>query len=485
LENTVPHRNSAPASTHSSVVAFKSVAGTNDLNAFGPRSVDLVAPRDSTIQGNDIAALAGASIQMDVAGTGSLVELDTPGAVAAEWLLGIAERFPNGSINIFDSELRYLFAEGEGLRAAGLSPGALVGKRLADIFSTESVAYVEPFYRRAFEGESVRFELPVFDRVYSIAAGPVTTHGSTVTRIIAVAQDITDMKSREAAVFAREHAARELAERANRAKDDFLSVVSHELRTPINAILGWSELLTMMPTGSDAARAVAAIRRSASHQSRLIEGLLDASQVATGTMRLARTQVRIRELLMAVIEAVLPLALTKEVRIECAYADDSETVDGDRERLHQVLSNILVNAVKFTPAGGSVRVEGQATVDSVEVRIADTGLGIAAEFLPAVFDRFVKMERFKQEPAGLGLGLALAQDIITAHAGTITAHSGGIGHGTTMTVRLPRVPPRPQEQVPRRATAATLHAVGTLEPRGQAQDPDGNSFAPLRRTGGV
>ena len=438
----MPHRSSAQDSTHSSLVVPKSLAGTHDLNAFGPRAVDLLAPSDSTIQGNDSAAVAGASIQMDVAGSESLVEPDSPGAVPDEWLRRIAERFPNGAINIFDSELRYLFAEGQGLRAAGLSPGALVGKRLADTFSAESVAYVEPFYRRAFQGESVRFELPVFDRVYSIAAGPMTTQGSTVTRIIAVAQDITDVKSREVAVFAREHAARELADRANRAKDDFLSVVSHELRTPINAILGWSELLTRMPTGSDAARAVAAIRRSASHQSRLIEDLLDASQVATGTMRLARTQVRIRELLMVVVEAVLPQAVTKQVRIECAYADDSETVDGDRDRLHQVFSNILVNAVKFTPDGGSVRIEGQATADGVEVRIVDTGLGIAAEFLPAVFDRFVKMERFNQEQAGLGLGLALAKDIITAHGGLITAHSDGIGHGTTMTVRLPRVPSR-------------------------------------------
>jgi signal transduction histidine kinase len=435
----VPHRNWAQHSTHSSLVVPESVAGVPDLKAVEPRAVDLLGASDNTTQENDNAAGAGASMQMDVAEC--LVAADSPGAVPDKWLLGIPERFPNGSINIFDSELRYLFAEGQGLRAAGLSPGALVGKRLTDIFSAESVAYVEPFYRRAFQGESVRFELSVFDRVYIMAAGPMTTHGSSVTRIIVVAQDITDMKSREIAVFEREHAARELADRANRAKDDLLSVVSHELRTPINAILGWSELLTRMAPGSDAAQAVAAIRRSASHQSRLIEDLLDASQVATGTMRLARTQVRIRELLMEVVEAVLPQAVTKGVRIECAYSDDSGTVSGDRDRLHQVFSNILVNAVKFTPDGGSVRVEWQATADGVEVSIVDTGLGIAAELLPAVFDRFVKMERLNQEEAGLGLGLALAKDIITAHAGLITAHSDGIGQGTTMTVRLPRVPP--------------------------------------------
>ena len=109
------------------------------------------------------------------------------------------------------------------------------------------------------------------------------------------------------------------------------------------------------------------------------------------------------------------------------------------------VSNILINGIKFTPAGGSILVEGHATADGVEVRVADTGIGISPEFLPSVFERFVKMERLSHEGAGLGLGLALAQDIVTAHGGVITAHSDGIGHGTTMTVRLPRLPTRAPE----------------------------------------
>ena len=432
----MPHLSSRP---DSSVGLPENVSGTQDVEAFGPRALDLPAASQGAGYGNPSAALSdqpGAWCEVEeVAAGNSLLEPWSPDG----WLNAMADRFPNGSINIFDREMRYVFAEGEGLRAVGLSAGALVGKRLADIFSAESVAYVEPFYRRAFLGESVRFELRIFDRLYYIAAGPMTTEGSSVTRIIAVAQDITDTKAPEAGI-AWEQAARGIADRSNRVRDELLSVVSHELRTPINAILGWSELLLKTPTGSVASQAVAAIRRSASHQSRLIEDLLDSSQIATGTIRLTTGHVRIRELLMAVVEMVLPQAVTKGVRLECRYTNESDAADGDRDRLQQVFSNILINGIKFTPAGGSVIVEGHATADGVEVRVADTGIGISPEFLPSVFERFVKMERFSHEGAGLGLGLALAKDIVTAHGGVITAHSDGIGHGTTMTVRLPRLP---------------------------------------------
>ena len=201
-------------------------AGTEDVKALGPSALDLLAASQSAGWGippalSDDRACAGG-------GGGrcrnSLLEPLSPDG----WLNAMADRFPNGSINIFDREMRYVFAEGEGLRAVGLSAGALVGKRLADIFSAESVAYVEPFYRRAFQGESVRFELPIVDRMYYIAAGPMTTENGSVTRIIAVTKTSrTRRHQRRAAHGNRPLGASRI--RANRVRDELLSVVSHEL----------------------------------------------------------------------------------------------------------------------------------------------------------------------------------------------------------------------------------------------------------------
>lgn len=355
-------------------------------------------------------------------------------------LRAVAAHFPNGSINVYDRELRCLFADGEGLAADGLSPMALVGRRLADVFSPQSVARLEPFYRRAFDGATVRVDLPVLERVYTISAGPLTTEGGLVTAIVAVASDWTDATHREAEGLAREHRARTLAEQANRAKDEFLAIASHELRTPVNAILGWCQLLTKAPTPALADQATRAILRSASHQQRLIEDLLDVSRIASGTLRLTLAEVNATELLTATVEAVLPQAVTKAVQLNARCSEDLGTLQGDQDRLQQALSNVLTNGVKFTPPGGTVSIEGRSTDDGLEVRIIDTGTGISRELLPRVFDRFVTNDGSPQRHAGLGVGLALAKAIVAAHGGMIQVHSEGLGCGTSVTVHLPRLP---------------------------------------------
>jgi signal transduction histidine kinase len=366
--------------------------------------------------------------------------LDHPDAL----LRAIAARFPNGSVNVFDRDLRYVFTEGEGLQAAHLSTEALLGRRLSDLFAPASVEHVEPFYRRAFAGESVHFDLPLGERIYYISAGPLATEGDVVTLIVAVAQDVTETKRREAELLAREREARERAEYANRAKDDFLSVVSHELRTPINAILGWSDLLTSSPTPAVMPKALGAIRRSATRQRRLIDDLLDLSRMGSGSLRLTFEAVHASALLTSVVELVLPQAAAKGIRVDARFDEvDIGVINGDRDRLEQALSNIVVNAVKFTPRDGRISVEAHGVEDGIEVRVTDTGIGIVADFLPRVFDRFAQMDRAGHRRSGLGLGLALAKEIVTAHGGTIEAHSDGAGCGTTMTVYLPRQSSRP------------------------------------------
>jgi two-component system CheB/CheR fusion protein len=149
--------------------------------------------------------------------------------------------------------------------------------------------------------------------------------------------------------------------------------------------------------------------------------------------------VQLVELLTAIVEPVLPQAAAKGVQVDWRFGDQLGTLNGDRDRLQQALCNLMVNAVRFTPRDGRVSVEAHATDAAVEVRVADTGIGISADFLPRMFDRFTRRDRSPQREGGLGLGLALAKDIITAHGGTIQAHSDGIGRGTTLTVYLPRV----------------------------------------------
>jgi len=157
-------------------------------------------------------------------------------------------------------------------------------------------------------------------------------------------------------------------------------------------------------------------------------------------MRMALEEVPIRDLLGAAVEAVLPQAAAKHVPIESAYEDDLGTLQGDRDRLQQVVSNILVNAVKFTPSGGRVRLEAHSTEKGLTLYVVDTGLGMTREFLPRVFDRFAKLDQSLKRTSGLGVGLALAKEIVTAHGGVIGVHSDGIGLGTTVMVHLPRVP---------------------------------------------
>jgi signal transduction histidine kinase len=167
--------------------------------------------------------------------------------------------------------------------------------------------------------------------------------------------------------------------------------------------------------------------------------LLDVSRIGSGGLRLAFGPVHAADLLTSVVELVLPQATAKGVQVDARFnPEDVREITGDRDRLEQALSNIAVNAVKFTPRGGRVSVEGHRTEHGIEIAVADTGIGIVADFQPRIFDRFAQMDRSGHRRNGLGPGLALARKIITAHGGTIEAQSEGVGRGTTMTVYLPR-----------------------------------------------
>jgi CheY-like chemotaxis protein len=232
----------------------------------------------------------------------------------------------------------------------------------------------------------------------------------------------------------------EHAEQANHLKDEFLATVSHELRTPLNAILGWARMLgakQLPPVRAE--YGIAIIERNASALAHIIDDLLDVSRIVAGTLHLASEPVDLVAVAQAALDAVRPLAVTKDVQL--AFSPDLPaigTVCGDAGRLQQVIWNLLANAIKFTPEGGRVDVFIERSNGDIEVKVVDTGQGISPDFLPHVFERFRQADdATTQRHTGLGLGLAIVRQLVELHGGTVHAASQGVGRGATFTVRLP------------------------------------------------
>jgi signal transduction histidine kinase len=241
-----------------------------------------------------------------------------------------------------------------------------------------------------------------------------------------------------ASALAREHAARVEAERANLAKDEFLALVSHELRTPLNAVLGWAMLLKGGTLDEEKrARAVEAIERSARTQLQLIEDLLDVSRAIRGKLTITRRDLDLVEVARAALEVVQPTAQERGITLEAAGVAAPAPISGDRARLQQVIWNLLTNAVKFTPRGGTVTLRVHADDTGPTLVVEDTGAGIAPELLPHLFERFRQGDLRGGRSQGLGLGLAIVRHIVGLHGGTVTAASDGPGKGSRFTVQLP------------------------------------------------
>jgi PAS domain S-box-containing protein len=229
------------------------------------------------------------------------------------------------------------------------------------------------------------------------------------------------------------------AQQANRVKDEFLATLSHELRTPLNAIVGWTHLLRAGELdGATSQRALETIERNARLQSQLIADILDVSRIVSGKLRIESASVDLGQVVVAAADAVRPAADARGVRLGAPDLAPGTLVLGDAGRLQQVVQNLLHNAVKFTSRGGEVRVELRRAGHSAELQVRDTGVGIAAEFLPHVFERFRQWDSSTTRPhGGLGLGLAITRHLVEAHGGSVEAASDGAGKGATFSVRLP------------------------------------------------
>ena len=247
--------------------------------------------------------------------------------------------------------------------------------------------------------------------------------------------NIRDIRARKAAT----DAASTEAHRAARTKDEFLALVSHEMRTPLHAVVGWVQVLKRSKGDPEhLAAGLDAIARSTRVQSRLVEDLLDVSRIIFGKLFCDRRPVDVVSVMSDALETARPLATGK--RIELHWTDSSRevVVNGDAARLYQVFDNILSNAIKFTPAEGTVHVSVHLAGADVEIRIRDTGSGITPDLLPLIFERFRQSEvAALHKHGGLGLGLAIVKEIVALHGGNVRAESPGKGKGTTFFVSLP------------------------------------------------
>ena len=232
------------------------------------------------------------------------------------------------------------------------------------------------------------------------------------------------------------------ANEANRLKDQFLGTLSHELRTPLNAILGYARMLRrgIFSDSAKQARAIEILERNAQSLAQIVEDVLDVSRIISGKLQLNIQQVDLAAVIDDAAATVVPAAEARGVRLDVAADRGIPRVPGDAERLQQVIWNLLANAVKFTPQGGTVCVRLEHGNGHARVIVSDTGRGIAPGFLPHLFERFRQADsRFSREHGGLGLGLAIAHEIVQSHGGSIQAASGGEGKGATFTVTLPIV----------------------------------------------
>jgi PAS domain S-box-containing protein len=276
----------------------------------------------------------------------------------------------------------------------------------------------------------------------SLSVSPVRNNRGEIIGASKIARDITERvhaDQERARLLGIEQSARERAEAANRAKDEFVAMISHEIRSPLNSVLGWSQLIRRGSLDKAAMdRALESIERNAQAQVQLLGDLLDISRVVTGKLRIEARPVDVRISLEAALESIRPAAEAKSITVDVYPGPAGSLVTGDTDRLQQVFWNLLSNAVKFTPNRGHIRVEIRRLNSHLQIKVSDSGIGISEEFLPYVFDRFTQADTSSvRKHMGLGLGLAIVRHLIELHGGSVAVESAGEGQGATFTVTLP------------------------------------------------
>jgi PAS domain S-box-containing protein len=295
----------------------------------------------------------------------------------------------------------------------------------------------------------------------SLTISPIRDAQGVIVGASKIARDITEHKLAQRKLAD----AHEQLKRADCVKAEFLTTLSHELRTPLNAILGWVQILKEGVTKAELTESIPIIERNVRMQSQMIEDLLDLGRIEAGKVSFDIQKVDLPAVVGAAIETVRPAAIAKDIRLTSAFSSLTGIVMGDKDRLQQIVWNLLTNAIKFTPKKGRVHVVIKRVNSHVEICVTDSGQGIAPEFLGQVFDRFRQADATTtRRYRGLGLGLSLVKQFTELHGGSVRVESEGMNQGATFTISLPLQPVR---HVPEAvAEAERLDAVdrGASEP---------------------
>jgi signal transduction histidine kinase/CheY-like chemotaxis protein len=379
---------------------------------------------------------------------------DLLGAAAARWFEELDDR------GVFITDDRLIVRRWNHWLAAqtGRSAADVVGRPLFELYPGLVERGVDAYYRDALGGEvrilSERFHkflLPITRSFHGAGLTEMAQtarieplmEGATILGTITLIEDVTERVISERELrnqIAASEQARRLAEEASQLKDEFLATLSHEIRTPLNAVIGWTRILQTQPSLRSRAHALEVIERNATSQMRLVEDLLDMARIISGKLRLKIDAVSLAEVAQGALDVIAPGAAAKEVAVHIAIDDDLPAVNGDSERLQQVVWNLLANAVKFTESGGEIRLEIARVGPNVRLSVHDTGQGITPDFLPYVFDRFRQADASaSRRHGGLGLGLALVRQIVELHGGAVGVDSRGAKQGATFWVTLPAV----------------------------------------------
>ena len=404
----------------------------------------------------------------------------------------------------WDSDFRVSRWSASAERLFGWTAEEVIGKHVSEwhfVFDEDADAVAEVTYRQRVGAERLGVQ---HNRNYTRDGtilycewynSVLHDDNGELVSVLSLVLDVTARKRAEeerAALLERERDLRKQAEEGDRLKDEFLATLSHELRTPLTSILGWATLIRNgeLDRAENLDRAFEIIERNARSQARLIDDLLDVSRIITGHLQLDLHPVNLSPIVDAAIDALRPAASAKGIEIKTELDPESCLVSGDPNRLRQVIWNLLMNAIKFTPRGGRVNLRlecfaepcnSEATSSNPFVRlvVSDNGEGISPDFLPYVFHRFRQEEgSISRKAGGLGLGLAVVRHLVELHGGSVSADSPGHGQGSTFTVDLPLAVDR--REASRSATDVSAEEGKRFERRNT--DKNGNNSVAVGTT---
>ena len=343
-------------------------------------------------------------------------------------------------------------------RIFGYTPEEMIGQSIRVLIPPDLLSEEEEVLARIRRGQSVEHYETIRRRKdgtlfpISLTVSPLRGADGTILGASKIARDISEQKRAE---NERQRLLR-MAQEASQLKDEFLATLSHELRTPLNAILGYTRMMRSgLLTPEKQERALEIVARNATSLTQIVEDVLDVSRIISGKVRMNIQPVELAAIVRDALETVRPAADAKKVQIEMSVDPQATMVSGDPERLQQIIWNVVSNAVKFTGSGGRVEVRLSQVDSRVHVTVQDTGIGIAPEFLPHVFERFRQADAsVSREHGGLGLGLAISRHLLELQGGAIYASSEGRGKGATFRIELPVRAVAGREATDRPKTAA-------------------------------